>query len=706
MELFRSVRWRCSATLDPATLLDGAAFGRRTFLKGTTAVAGTLASLSAFGQLVAEAFAQTPTFPVPAAARTPEGGLAAFVAKWQAAGPAIVLTRFGRFLSNRIFNCHVAGTPRAYNLFLGAAGATLAPGTNPSAHANLILDEGDWNGVLYGDFTGLAPLVAGRAFPSRDEANRAALLLIVMYIFAHIPAGADNDPAFLANLLRDLAARQGLPQCEGEPPTFELVDDIEADPTGTIEELALGATRAPGVTATLAGWVHGLRFDQVPPEQIQAAKDQVKNILGVIYAGSTMAPGIKLARAVQSFQDRAEATVIGRNRFRTSARQAAMANSFLAQLLEWEDWTFLAHSGASIVPVVLAVGELAGASGATVLTAIVAGNEIVARAGEFLTDVLHTGNALAIHQLELPLLAAKLLGLEPDGLRDASGIACTQPQVTSIPAWTADAKGLLTGAPAYTAVLAAQLAAQGLTGRRDLLESPLGYFYGVADIASPRRLERAVRDLGTDWRFARQYFNKRYPTDGFQLPAVHATLNVRRQLLDAGVAAAALPAVVERIFARIPFVMASSATMFSEGKSAILDRVLDPNEPDFTYIALLFDGPYALAAALRDGELTQRQYRDDRVGDAGLRALYDKVEMVPDLTMGVFGAEVTVTVAGQDYKSFVDCIRENVNAGFGANDKFQLTAAEVLSASRMRQVLDAIDHLEQFADVRGFTRLL
>src|SRR5437899_8552819 len=259
-------RWRCSATLDPATLLDSAAFGRRTFLKGTTAVAGTLASLSAFGKLVAEAFAQTPTFPVPEAARTPEAGLAAFVAKWQAAGPAIVLTRFGRFLSNRIFNCHVAGTPRAYNMFLGAAGATLALGTNPSAHANLILDEGDWNGVLYGDFTGLAPLVGRRRFPSRDEANRAALLLIVLYIFAHIPPRAATHPQFLANLLRDLA-RQGLPQCEGEPSTFELVDDVEADPTGTIEELALGATRAPSVTATLAGWVHGLRFDQIPPEQ-------------------------------------------------------------------------------------------------------------------------------------------------------------------------------------------------------------------------------------------------------------------------------------------------------------------------------------------------------------------------------------------------------------------------------------------------------
>src|SRR5436309_6249694 len=205
--------------MDTRALLESPACGRRAFLKGTSAVAGTLASPAAFGKLVAEASAQTTSLPVPESLRTPEAGLAAFVAKWQAAGPAIVLTRFGRFLSNRIFNCHVAGTPRAYNMFLGAAGATLAPGTNPSAHANLILDEGDWNGVLFGDFTGLAPLVAGRAFPSRDEANRAALCLIVMYIFAHIPAGADNDPAFLANLLRDLAARQGLPQCEGEPPT-------------------------------------------------------------------------------------------------------------------------------------------------------------------------------------------------------------------------------------------------------------------------------------------------------------------------------------------------------------------------------------------------------------------------------------------------------------------------------------------------------
>src|SRR5438046_8783274 len=130
--------------MDTPAALDSPACARRSVLTRATAVARTLASLSAFGKLVAEAFAQTPSLPVPEEARTPEAGLAAFVAKWQAAGPAIVLTRFGRFLSNRIFNCHVAGTPRAYNLFLGAAGATPALGTTPAAHANLMLGEGDW----------------------------------------------------------------------------------------------------------------------------------------------------------------------------------------------------------------------------------------------------------------------------------------------------------------------------------------------------------------------------------------------------------------------------------------------------------------------------------------------------------------------------------------------------------------------------------
>ena len=697
---------------------DSAAFGRRSFLKGATGLTGALLSLSGFGKVMSEAFAQDTALEIPKEARNVEAALAGFVSKWEFAGPAILLTRFGRFLSNRIFNCHVAGSPRAYHLILGGAGATLNPGTNPFAHANLVMNEESWNGVLYGDFTGLAPILAGEMFPTRDEANRATLLAIVMFVFAHIPAGGKNDPQFTARVIGDLIERQGLPACSGEPSTLEVFDDLGADPQGGVEELVLGADRAPEVTKILAEWVHGLDYGQIPAAEIQVAKDQLKSILGVAYAGLTMEPGMRLRDAVQAFDDKKEATVIGGAgaRFRTSARHAAMANSFLAQILEWEDWTFLTHSGAAIVPVALAAGEVGHASGRDVLAAIVAANEILARAGEFLTDVIHTGNAQSVHQLELPLVAAKLLGLDAARMRDASGIACTQPQVTSIASWTADAKGMLTGAPAQTAVLAAELARAGLSGRRDLLENPLGYFYRVADVGSPRRLERAVKDLGSDWRFARQYFNKRYPTDGFQLPAVHAMLDVRSQILAANptLDPADLPGAVERIFVRIPLVMAASATMFGKGKQALLDRVLDPAEPDWTYIALLFDGPYPLVAALLDGELTQRQYRTAAIGKVKASELYERVEMVPDLSMGVFGAEVTVTVGATEHESFVACIREdtgngfvNVNDGFSADDKFHLTAAEALPSFADRQaILDAIDDLESFTDIGDFTAKL
>src|SRR5205823_4114235 len=253
-------------------------------------------------------------------------------------------------------------------LNLGAAGATLAPGLDPYAHAEMVLGESDWLGVLFGDHTGLAPALAGRFHPSRDTANRALLLGIVMFIFAHVPAGANPDPELLVRIIGG-ALGNGLPACEGEPATLEALDDFLNDPEGEIGALVL------------------------PP------------------AG------------------------------------AASVTRVLAQILEWEDWTFLAHSGASIVPVALAAGEQAEASGRDVLTAIVAANEILARAGGVLTDAVNTGNALAVHQIETTLVAGKLLGLSAEELQDALGIACTQPQMTSIISWTAEAKGRPTGCP-------------------------------------------------------------------------------------------------------------------------------------------------------------------------------------------------------------------------------------------------------------------
>src|SRR5438067_802304 len=237
---------------------------RRELFKRGALASGAFASLWALPRVVREAYGDP--IPIPPEARSVEAGLAAFVAKWQGAGPVIKLTRFGPYLSDKVFNCHVAGTPRAYTLRLGTAGGEVAPGIDPYRHADMAMAEADWLGLLYGDFTGLGPLIEGSVFPARDGANKVALLGIVMYLFAHIPAGANPDPDLLLRVLQGVADRGGLPSCEGEPETFESPQD-EMNAT-----LNPGAT-APPVSRTLAEFFAGLSYDDLPPGTVAQAKE-------------------------------------------------------------------------------------------------------------------------------------------------------------------------------------------------------------------------------------------------------------------------------------------------------------------------------------------------------------------------------------------------------------------------------------------------
>lgn len=680
--------------------------------------AGAIASISLFGQHAIGSVDGTPETP-PEEARSVEGGLTEFAAKYEAAGAAIALTRFGRFLENKTFVCNVADSPQAYTLALGPTGAAVSPGADPSAHATLTLDAEDWTDVLYGEYTGLAPVVDGRAYPSRDEANAGVLLLLVAYVFAHLPAGADVDPAFLAGTINGAAQRGGLEECETAPPAFERLEDFTEDPEGRGEEELLGASDAPEVTRELAEWVADLEYEDIPETDREEAKDQLRSILGVMYAGSTMPTAERFTDAMDAITSGNEATVVAGAVDSASAADAALINSYLAQVLEWEDFTFLSHSGAAIIPTALAAAEVADASGEELITAIVAGNEIIARLGEFLTDVVHAGQAQAVHQAQLPFVAGKLLGLDAESLQDAAGIAATQPQMTSIPAWTADAKGLVTGAPAHSSVRAAQLAAEGVSGRRDQLENPLGYFFRVADIRSPRELERATDGLGDEWRFAAQRFDKRYPTNGFHLTAVHAALEVRERLVDAGIDPSD-PTEIESIEIRMPLVMAATGTMFGEGSLRYLDdRVLDDDHPDWTHIALCYDAIYPVLAAIIDGEFTHRQYDESVIRDGRIRSLFRKTDAVPDLSMGIFGSQVSIKtasgepseggiddvaaeipgadespLAAEKRRAFVGCIEEEVNSDYTPTDKFREASKDVLTEAQERSILQAIDDLE------------
>jgi len=158
--------------------------------------------------------------------------------------------------------------------------------------------------------------------------------------------------------------------------------------------------------------------------------------------------------------------------------------------------------------------------------------------------------------------------------------------------------------------------------------------------------------------------------------------------------------VVKRLQVRIPWVMAASATMFTKGRKDIYEHIR--TRPDWTYIALLFDGKYPLAAALAERRLTWHEYDRGVIFDEVVQALIDRVELVPDLTVGVFGAEAELELAdGRTFVSRQDCIEE-----FPVIEKLQIGAEGLLSSRQIRRIARAVDHVEGYDDVRDFMRIV
>ena len=251
-----------------------------------------------------------PAHPVAEEARSVEAGLALFTARWQGVGAVIAVTRFGQFVSDKVFNCRVADQPRSYVLRLGSGAASLTPGIDPFRHADMVLAEEDWLGLLYGDFTGLAPFMDGTLFPSRDGANKVALLGILMHTFAHFPAGSNPpDPELLTRVARGPRARGACPSARARsrsPRSHALPEN----PEKALREATLPPAKAPPVTRTLAEFIAGLRYEDLPPGTVKPPRSRsCHRRRDVRRLADGARPQVR-ARGAR-FGDRPEATVIG-----------------------------------------------------------------------------------------------------------------------------------------------------------------------------------------------------------------------------------------------------------------------------------------------------------------------------------------------------------------------------------------------------------
>ncbi|MDD3718111.1 MAG: MmgE/PrpD family protein [Actinomycetota bacterium] len=453
------------------------------------------------------------------------------------------------------------------------------------------------------------------------------------------------------------------------------------------------------VTRILAEWVHALRFEDIPDRTLQCAKEQIVGIIAATYAGSRSTASAPLYAALRDWEDRPESTVVGAG-FKSSMRHAGMANAFAAQILEWEDYLLSQHTGASTVPTALAVAEAAGASGRDLLTALVAGNEVSGRTGQaYIKSRLYT-NSCPNHQIDAALVAGKLLGLDATALTDAVGISCFPPMTQCFAGWFSPTKGMVTGAPVYAGISAASLAAHGFKGFRAIIEHPDGFSNAIFE---RYELEVMVEGLGEDWR-TDTHSPKLYPCCGWLDALVDSALDLLREnAIDWRD--------IEEVLVRCPTV----TLLLSKPVDELVALIEEIAASDYlTSTALFFNSTYPLAVAIADGELTEAQFSKERMVDAELRPLFERIRFTADpfldkreMDEGVNAGEVTFRFKdGRSLSRFTEAMRGSYQNPIDIRDKLYVCTRNILDDAQRQELLDTVMGLDALDDVKELTTLL
>ena len=247
---------------------------------------------------------------------------------------------------------------------------------------------------------------------------------------------------------------------------------------------ALVGSRA---TAGVAEFLVKSRWEDCPPEAVEAARRAILDCLGVMLAGSVEPPARIIQRIAEMEGGTPLATVVGTGR-RTGATWAALANGTAAHALDYDDTNFamMGHPSAPVLSAALAVGELALADGRSLVHAFLLGFEVETTLAEVVNPPHYYRGwhaTCTLGTLGAAAAAAHLLGLDAAQTRVALAVAASQASGLKENFGTMT-KPFHAGHAARSGVLAALMAREGWTASEQALEGPQGFFavLGAGDL--------------------------------------------------------------------------------------------------------------------------------------------------------------------------------------------------------------------------------
>ncbi len=459
------------------------------------------------------------------------------------------------------------------------------------------------------------------------------------------------------------------------------------------------ATEATERVEALIEFCAKLRFDDLVAPIVTEAQNRLLDFLGCALSGIRQPSSQMIVRALKEWGGVTEAVVIGTN-FRMPAPLAAFCNGAAGHALELDDdhKQAILHPGVCVVPAALAAGEKRAVSGRQLLASIVVGYEIMCRVGKaalphvLLQKGFHPTGVCGV--FGAAAAAAHIQGLPSERFISALGIAGSF--ASGLFEFVIDGslvKRLHPGQAAKSGILAAQLAAEGYSGPRRVLEGSLGFFNAFSGGFSSEAL---FRDLGRTFEIARTS-TKQYACCSYCHPLMDALL----ELLDA---TPLDPSHVQQIIGRT----------FSEAIHIVgepLARKQEPANP----VDAQFSAPYCLAVAFCDRQALPEQFLPARLQDPRVRELARRIRIEAEPAFDRefperYQAEVEIrTRDGRTFMHSVPTSRGDPSwplTGGEIENKFFTLADYALTRKRAEAIRDAIRGMESCQNVRDFTALL
>ncbi|WP_192925721.1 MmgE/PrpD family protein [Sinorhizobium meliloti] len=440
----------------------------------------------------------------------------------------------------------------------------------------------------------------------------------------------------------------------------------------------------------LASFLSALRFEALPADVVEKTKVHIADTIASALAGARSAE----ARIARRAAGAPGSALIWGTGDRAAAREAALINGVAAHAFELDDSGGCDHSGAVVIPAVLAAIAEAKqpVTGRELIASVAAGYETGRRALEA-AGGYDSHNGLGWHStgtcgtLAAAAAVARLNGFDDLATRDAITLATS----FSSGLWAfihdgSQAKKIHAGRAAEGGLLAARFAGEGLAGPSKVFDDVWGGFFRAfnKDACEPQKL---CEGLGEDWKVRRAVLKPYASCRG-----AHSAIDALDDLLSESGRDAAE---IDRIELRLSAMLMGMCGARESGAMAPTQMSL----------------PYALAARCVLLTAGLQAYAADRRADPRLRAVMDRMLLTVDDRMQPLD-EPVVTLLFEDGVRLSRMVPRATGSAerpmrpAAIRAKFEELAAMSIETEQADRLWRTIAELEHLEDCRALEPLL